>query len=170
MGVSCSTLFVASYYLKENLSRKRQVLLKSTVENVTPPKVWDDNWDFRNYDKLDPKEEHKKPKATRYIVLIRHGQYNLKGEVDDERYLTEKGRQQADVTGQRLKDLKADWSNVTLYQSSMKRSQETAQIIKQYMPDVPLVTDPLFAEGAPYPPDPPASRDWPVKKHVCLSF
>lgn len=32
-----------------------------------------------------------KPKATRNIILIRHGQYNLEGRNDSERYLTKKG-------------------------------------------------------------------------------
>ena len=34
---------------------------------------------------------NKKPTATRHIILIRHGQYNLKGETDEDRYLTELG-------------------------------------------------------------------------------
>ena len=40
------------------------------------------------------------PKVTRRIILIRHGQYNQKGEEDEERYLTELGREQARLTGQ----------------------------------------------------------------------
>lgn len=35
--------------------------------------------------------EEMKPKVTRNIILIRHGQYNLAGRNDAERYLTEKG-------------------------------------------------------------------------------
>lgn len=34
----------------------------------------------------------KKPKATRNLILIRHGQYNLAGKQDIERYLTDKGK------------------------------------------------------------------------------
>lgn len=37
------------------------------------------------------KVENKKPYATRNIYLIRHGQYNLKGETDQEKKLTELG-------------------------------------------------------------------------------
>lgn len=35
--------------------------------------------------------EEKKPHAIRHIFLIRHGQYNLRGETDQERKLTELG-------------------------------------------------------------------------------
>ena len=30
----------------------------------------------------------------RHIILIRHGQYNLDGKTDDQRYLTELGKEQ----------------------------------------------------------------------------
>ena len=39
------------------------------------------------------------PRVTRRLILIRHGQYNQKGEEDEERYLTELGREQARLTG-----------------------------------------------------------------------
>ena len=44
-------------------------------------------------------------KATRILVLVRHGQYNLKGANDEEKYLTELGIQQASATGKRLAQL-----------------------------------------------------------------
>lgn len=37
------------------------------------------------------KIEEKKSRATRHIFLVRHGQYNLKGETDGQRKLTELG-------------------------------------------------------------------------------
>lgn len=42
-------------------------------------------------DKYDKKIESQKSHATRHIFLIRHGQYNLSGETDGERKLTELG-------------------------------------------------------------------------------
>ena len=33
------------------------------------------------------------------MILIRHGQYNLKGKTDPERYLSDLGREQAVLTG-----------------------------------------------------------------------
>lgn len=38
------------------------------------------------------KVEKVKPTATRNLILIRHGQYNLKGTKDEERYLTALGK------------------------------------------------------------------------------
>ena len=44
-------------------------------------------------------DDSEKPKATRHLILIRHGQYNLKGKTDPERYLSDLGREQAVLTG-----------------------------------------------------------------------
>ena len=42
-------------------------------------------------DSGDEKEEIIAPKAVRHIILIRHGQYNLAGVGDKERFLTDLG-------------------------------------------------------------------------------
>jgi serine/threonine-protein phosphatase PGAM5 len=42
--------------------------------------------------------------------MVRHGQYNLEGKVDEERYLTDLGRKQAELTGQRLALLYKDYA------------------------------------------------------------
>jgi len=42
-------------------------------------------------DKYDKKIESQKSRAARHIFLIRHGQYNLSGETDGDRKLTELG-------------------------------------------------------------------------------
>ena len=83
-----------------------------------PVATWDFNWDKRQPEavvKPPPtvpdgqhlEEYHEKiakatPSAARVLILVRHGQYNLSGSQDSERYLTELGREQADLTGQRL--------------------------------------------------------------------
>ena len=74
-------------------------------------KLWDDNWDLLdkgsanvNLDKeLD--SETPKPTATRHIILVRHGQYVQDSSDDKLRILTDIGRQQATLTGERLKFL-----------------------------------------------------------------
>ena len=53
---------------------------------VKPPKDGVETDDY----KLKLKE--KTPTASRHIFLIRHGQYNLKGEIDEKQYLTELGK------------------------------------------------------------------------------
>ena len=64
---------------------------------------WDDNWDRKELiytgDGEAPNVEDEvvkinNPTATRHIILIRHGQYNLDGETDEERKLTDLGREQ----------------------------------------------------------------------------
>lgn len=42
--------------------------------------------------KRNEEYETKKPKATRHLILIRHGQYNTGGKTDSDRVLTELGR------------------------------------------------------------------------------
>ena len=83
-----------------------------------PVATWDFNWDKRQPEAVvkppptvpdgqQVEEYHEKiakatPSAARVLILVRHGQYNLSGSQDSERYLTELGREQADLTGQRL--------------------------------------------------------------------
>ena len=51
------------------------------------------------------KYEAVKPKVTRSVILIRHGQYEQNIEDPEEMKLTELGRKQATLTGKRLADL-----------------------------------------------------------------
>ncbi|XP_046454650.1 serine/threonine-protein phosphatase PGAM5, mitochondrial-like isoform X1 [Daphnia pulex] len=133
-------------------------------------------WDF-NWDKQEPhnlvkpsksgtvdseKVEKVKPTATRNLILIRHGQYNLKGTCDVERYLTSLGIEQADYTGKRLKELAMPYSSIV--QSSMCRARETANVISGHLPNVPLHTCDLLQEGAPFPPEPPVGH-WKPEMH-----
>ena len=60
---------------------------------------WNRNWDQREPAQaldLNNNEDikFKLPTASRHIILIRHGQYNLDGTSDSERYLTDLGRDQ----------------------------------------------------------------------------
>lgn len=130
---------------------------------------WDYNWDKRDPSSLvngkrkesagdsgSPDVENSKPKATRYICLIRHSQYNLKGDGDKERILTALGREQAEYTGQRLAALGLKYD--VLIHSSMTRATETANIISKHLPGVELVSCDLLREGAPIEPVPPVTH------------
>ncbi|XP_028312666.1 serine/threonine-protein phosphatase PGAM5, mitochondrial isoform X2 [Gouania willdenowi] len=132
---------------------------------------WDFNWDKRDPSALsngkkkesateDPSSEqdNSKPKATRNILLIRHSQYNLSGSCDKERILTPLGREQAELTGQRLAALGLKYD--VLIHSSMARATETAHIISKHLsdPDVALVSCDLLREGAPIEPVPPVTH------------
>lgn len=131
--------------------------------------AWDFNWDKRDPSVLvngkkkesvteDPssEQENGKPKATRNILLIRHSQYNLSGSSDKERFLTPLGREQAELTGQRLAALGLKYD--LLIHSSMTRATETANIISKHLPGVDLVSCDLLREGAPIEPVPPVTH------------
>jgi len=153
---------------------------------------WNSNWDHRTPEgmvkpcKKDATDEEKaeynkkveeaKPKATRVLILVRHGQYNYEGKSDSERYLTEVGREQANLTGQRLKevlhkhlvDKKDENGNtvkpkVTITKSTMTRATETGDIIHSHLPELEIQSCDLLREGAPCPPEPPTKPgDWDV--------
>ncbi|KAI5753569.1 hypothetical protein M8J77_001409 [Diaphorina citri] len=141
---------------------------------------WDSNWDRREGEYLvHPKKrsivpegldllkgtKDEKPvqsKAVRNIFMIRHGQYNLDGKTDAERVLTPLGRSQALATGKRLKVL--DYPFNKIHVSTMSRAIETAQLISQSLPDVPVEQCALLEEGAPVPPDPPVGH-WQPEVH-----
>ncbi|XP_071390408.1 serine/threonine-protein phosphatase PGAM5, mitochondrial isoform X2 [Centroberyx affinis] len=137
---------------------------------VTSGHAWDFNWDKRDPSTLtngkkkenateDPSSEQDngKPKATRNILLIRHSQYNLSGNGDKERILTPLGREQAELTGQRLAVLGLKYD--VLVHSTMARATETANIISKHLPvGVELVSCDLLREGAPIEPVPPVTH------------
>ncbi|XP_071946320.1 serine/threonine-protein phosphatase PGAM5, mitochondrial-like isoform X2 [Antedon mediterranea] len=141
----------------------------SWTTNFEPSVKWDNNWDKR-----DPKSSVKPPKketdneiynqklaeakptATRHLILIRHGQYNIGREDDKDRTLTLLGREQAHLTGLRLKDMKLDIS--LIHNSTMTRAIETADIIAKHFPDLPRKSCDFLREGAPIPPEPPAGH------------
>jgi len=96
--------------------------------------------------------------------MIRHGQYNTSAKADEERYLTEKGRQQAQATGRRLKELQQSGMMpfTTLVNSTMRRAVETADLMFQELSTdlskSPVVrsSDPNLREGLPCFPEPDA--------------
>ncbi|XP_078277602.1 serine/threonine-protein phosphatase PGAM5, mitochondrial isoform X2 [Rhinoraja longicauda] len=131
---------------------------------------WDHNWDKRepislikpNHKSKEAPEdltaqlENYKVKATRHIFLIRHSQYELSASTDKDRILTALGREQAELTGQRLASLGLNYD--ILIHSSMTRAKETATIIHKYLPDPEMLSCDLLREGAPIEPDPPITH------------
>ena len=77
---------------------------------------WDYNWDKRDPAQLSGTDENNnkasKPRASRHLILVRHGQYNLDGETDTQRYLTDLGRSQASGTGARLAELGLPYTHI----------------------------------------------------------
>ncbi|XP_047142028.1 serine/threonine-protein phosphatase PGAM5, mitochondrial isoform X1 [Hydra vulgaris] len=164
--------------LNEKVDCRGAVYGKKDFEPVLNSQVkWDDDWDCRKIQikkdllSLEPQEithslknvdEKPKPTATRHVLLVRHGQYITK-DSDEERILTDIGRQQAAATGVRLKSLNISFNKITV--STMTRAKETGVIISDQMPEVPIEYCSLIREGAPYPPEPP-SKSWNPERWV----
>eukprot|EP00546_Thalassionema_frauenfeldii_P010474 CAMPEP_0178915210 /NCGR_PEP_ID=MMETSP0786-20121207/11891_1 /TAXON_ID=186022 /ORGANISM="Thalassionema frauenfeldii, Strain CCMP 1798" /LENGTH=335 /DNA_ID=CAMNT_0020588277 /DNA_START=72 /DNA_END=1076 /DNA_ORIENTATION=+ len=140
--------------------------------------LWDSNWDHRQPTPLEDKKEERqrtrlirKEGVTRHIILVRHGQYDESSSDDEKRILTKLGREQADLTGQRLQALlkgggddddeqqqqdddstKFDACNIKILRvSDLTRAKETADLIAQHLsPEVKIAEpDPLLNEGTP---------------------
>lgn len=170
----------------------KRTALASWTTGVTPSVKWDWNWDKReatslvkplNKNKRDLNSnsentadnmthnqeslEKVKPTASRHLIFIRHGQYNLEGAADIDRYLTELGREQAALTGSRLKALSLPYTRVV--HSTMTRATETAEIILSKMDKIEEVHKcDLLREGAPIPPEPPIGS-WRPEMHQFYS-
>lgn len=115
--------------------------------------------------KFNDKLQSVKPSAVRHLILIRHGQYNLDGVTDSDRYLTEIGRKQAAFTGERLKELKIPLE--IMIRSTMTRAQETGKIISAHVANLPIENCSLIEEGAPIAPQPPIGH-WHPEPHVSV--
>ena len=165
LGLSGGSVY---FYLNETKFKKASA---SWTTNFTPSTEWDFNWDHRATTSIvkplpnhvtseqentyNEKMDKHRSKAIRHIIMIRHGQYNLNGMSDSERYLTELGRQQAKLTGKRLVELKIPIDDAVI--STMTRAQETGKIILDQLPQaqrksIAIKNDPLIEEGAPIAP------------------
>ncbi|KAH8332061.1 hypothetical protein KR067_011701 [Drosophila pandora] len=166
---------LAAFYLSR--LRDPQKAAHSSWTNSEKPVdacgLWDSNWDCRDprlmvrpLKNTQPEEENRfnsdlekaKPKKARHIILVRHGEYLDVGESDATHHLTERGRKQAQFTGQRLSELGIQWDKVIA--STMVRAQETADIIlKEIKYDKEKVVNCVYLrEGAPIPPQPPVGH------------
>ena len=135
------------------------------MESAIERTKWDSNWDHREPESLSRvrlEEKFEIVTASRHLMLVRHGQYYTNSKSDEERRLTCLGREQARLTGLRLKELGLPYSLIV--QSTMFRATETAQIIANQLPNVPLISCNLLREGAPVDPDPP-SEQWTPSAH-----
>lgn len=103
---------------------------------------WDKDWDGKSPPRTgDDEEDRKKMRklrkegVTRHIILVRHGQYDETEQDDTKRNLTEVGRQQAEYTGKRLKEMldganeKFGPCNIKVVRvSNMSRAKESKQL------------------------------------------
>lgn len=182
-GLSGSTFAYYRYNLLEDYPKTancRSVQLCEKKKSQLPDKKkeWDDNWDksaqinktvngvksepeipildlaIENISSCPSSPPEPEPSATRHILLVRHGHYTHNNG-DRFRTLTEIGRKQAILTGERLKSLQIKFNNIVV--STMTRAQETGSIIGDLLPEVATTNCSLLREGAPYPIEPKSS-------------
>jgi serine/threonine-protein phosphatase PGAM5 len=91
--------------------------------------------------------------GNRTLYLVRHGQYFTEPEHRRHGHLTPLGRRQAKRTAKRLAELPIDW----IYHSDLPRAAETAAIIAESLPDLPLRSTRILREFGP--PVPAALRE-----------
>ena len=128
-------------------------------------RVWNNDWDHRHpKDTTTPIDK----KKTVHLIMVRHGQYDLKKE--GTHGLTELGKVQATITGGRIADLASEAIDdhygrrkikiARVYHSDVTRAVETAKIISSQLgPDVKVEIDPMLAEGWPCLPEPYSNPD-----------
>jgi broad specificity phosphatase PhoE len=86
--------------------------------------------------------------SERTIYLIRHGRHDWQSPPPDEFEggLTDLGREQAALTGKRLRALPID----AIHHSTLRRARETAAIIAAQFPGVPIRASEALCECIPY--------------------
>lgn len=184
--------------LKKNNQSRRKISNKKAPKHSRKSIRWDHNWVklkvqlsklirtpfFQDHRASTGKQANHG--ATNYIIMfrwkrdfcillslvtftfIRHGQYNLKGATDAEQTLTEKGRMQAKLAGQRLRRLQVSVTQFII--STMARAQQTASIMLSQLPkgrSFQIRNDPMLEEGAPIPPI-PEHNNWQPSSSVRL--
>lgn len=169
-----SSAGVLSAVLVSQRDRFKAYATSKQPEEPAPISSWNSNWDKReqlNVGKSkgdsEGSEVDSKPKATRVLVLIRHGQYETWHEDREKRVLTALGKEQAMLTSQRLKQLNENYD--IIHYSTMPRAVETAQFVAKTFPDVLTKPTDLLREGAPIRPNPPSQR-WKPEEYVSRPF
>ncbi|MFF0628737.1 histidine phosphatase family protein [Streptomyces sp. NPDC004296] len=82
--------------------------------------------------------------ATRYLCLVRHGEAS-----PDESGLTEAGRRQATLLGQRLRNIPRD----AVHHGPLPRAEHTARLIADQLDNVPLRVSHVAGDYVPYLPE-----------------
>ncbi|KAI3389632.1 hypothetical protein SNEBB_001346 [Seison nebaliae] len=165
---------------KKVIDRRYDEMLKRFVEKG-PTIKWNRHWDqeslisdeelesgdckhLLDHPKSEKSKSRRRCRGTKHIFLIRHGQYNLEGLTDEEKYLTKLGRLQAEFCGKRLKEILENLKIDSFFVSTMTRANETGTIIanelfKDGINNEIVSFDDLLREGPPFPTEPP-HKNW----------
>jgi len=96
--------------------------------------------------------------ATRKVYLVRHGEYDWNDQPVPTKGLTLLGREQAQLTAQRLSSVPAG----AVYSSDLARAIETAEVIRGALGNVPYEQDPELRECLLS--SPAVSLKWPAER------
>jgi len=96
--------------------------------------------------------------ATRKVYLVRHGEYDWNDQPAPTKGLTTLGREQAQLTAQRLSSVPAG----AVYSSDLARAIETAELICSALGNVPYEQDRELRECLL--PSPAVSLKWPAER------
>ncbi len=127
-----------------------------------PPEAYANRWRWEPSDSKPAKN-----RSVLSLILVRHAQYDLKAEEDENKVLTPRGHRQSSYVAQRLAELHAAaegnhkmtkfW---TLEDSTLIRAQQTADTIATALPDASRTTLGNIHEGRPCLPEPSGSKAW----------
>jgi serine/threonine-protein phosphatase PGAM5 len=87
--------------------------------------------------------------ASRLLYLVRHGEAEELGTEVDDGALTELGKQQSKLIGERLGEVPFN----AIYHSTLRRAVQTTELIAEYLHDVPIYPSDLLRDCIPSVPD-----------------
>jgi serine/threonine-protein phosphatase PGAM5 len=129
---------------------------------------WNSNWDgigkCIEQNQGVPQQECKhRARVIRHLILVRHGQYHTESE---DKFLTDLGKHQAKLAGQRIVRIVGDRGKIQRFVSStMNRAVETAEIVKGEIEkgkgegfQLEHIKDEVLCEGRPIEPEPAQSK------------
>ena len=126
---------------QQSSSSEAPKVKESDLVDLSQFKKWDRNWDGRRY--------LERGKGSRYVILVRHGQYHIENKDDSQRTLTALGRRQATLLANHL--VEHDFSPTRVVSSTMTRALETTTFLLQH-PEyaaAEYVVDANLREGRP---------------------
>ncbi|CAM4739774.1 unnamed protein product [Rotaria magnacalcarata] len=142
-------LFAATISQAPNNNNNNNDIIQPDQQSLSSPikssESWNWNWDGRHSDM-------NKTRIVRHIYLIRHGQYQTKTKVEDQKQLTELGNEQADWIGLALAESKIPFTR--FIQSGLIRAVQTASIINKHIKFNRIEQDIDLNEAFPFLPEP----------------
>jgi len=130
---------------------KQEIDSKKYLETheITPDFIKNKYAHIKDTEKFDFEWDGRQPPSSKYavknVILIRHGQYDTSGETDLEQELTNQGREQTRLAGERLSSLlsltKKDWAEkLEKKLEKLESDEKPEEIVSRYtFPEVNVI-------------------------------